>query len=151
VKVKRYEIPPRLLYMKEHVWLSIDKSKTARIGITDYAQKSLREINFVYLQEKEDSSVRRLQVVATVESVKALSEIYSPISGQIIEVNRELASKPRLINQEPYGQGWIALIHPSRFKEESKRLFNQKQYAEHIRKLTKIDKNLLVYRWRRKE
>ncbi len=150
MKVKGYEIPRRLFYMKEHVWLSIDKSKTARIGITDYAQKSLREINFVYLPKKEGLNVRRLQIVATVESVKALSEIYSPISGRIIDINEELSSKPRLINQDPYGEGWIALIHPDKFEEESGNLLNQKQYAEHVRKLTKIDKNLLVYRWRRK-
>jgi glycine cleavage system H protein len=150
VKVKGYDIPRGLFYMKEHMWLSLGKSKTARIGITDYAQKTLREINFVYLPKKEGLTVRRLQVVATVESVKALSEIYSPISGQVIDVNEELTSKPRLINQDPYGEGWIVLIRPDKFEEESKNLLKQKQYAEHVKKLTKIDKDLLVYRWRRK-
>lgn len=149
MRVKGYNVPARLLYMKEHVWVSSDESNLVRIGITDYAQKALREITFVYLP-KTKLRIRRLDVVATVESVKALSEIYSPVSGDIVEVNKELVSKPRLINQEPYGDGWITVIRPRDFKSESGRLLKPKQYAEYIKQLTKIDKDLLVYRWKRR-
>lgn len=149
MKVKGYNIPARLLYMKEHIWLSVDKPDLIRIGITDYAQKALREITFVYLP-KMQMRVRRLDVVATVESVKALSEIYSPVSGEVVEVNKELTSKPRLINQDPYGEGWIALLRSRDIEKESNILLKPRQYAEHVKGLTKIDKNLLVYRWKRK-
>lgn len=149
MRVKGYNIPTKLLYMKEHVWVSSDKSNLVRIGITDYAQKALREITFVYLP-KTKLRVRRLDVVATVESVKALSEIYSPVSGDVVEINKELASKPRLINQEPYRDGWITVIRPRDFKSESSRLLKPKQYAEYIKQLTKIDKDLLIYRWKRR-
>ena len=149
MKVKGYNIPAKLLYMKEHVWLSIEKSGLVRIGITDYAQKALREITFVYLP-KMKLQVRRLGVVATVESVKALSEIYSPVSGEVVEVNKELASMPRLINQDPYGEGWIVLIRPRDIEKESSNFLKTRQYAEYVKELTKIDKNLLVHRWKRK-
>ncbi|UCD72935.1 MAG: glycine cleavage system protein GcvH [Candidatus Bathyarchaeota archaeon] len=149
MRIKGYNIPGRLLYMKEHVWLSIEKSGLVRIGITDYAQKALREITFVYLP-KMRLQVRRMSVVATVESVKALSEIYSPVSGEVVEINKELASMPRLINQDPYGEGWIVLIRPRDVERESNNFLKTRQYAEYVKELTKIDKDLLVYRWKRK-
>ncbi len=150
MRVKGYNIPARLLYMKEHAWLSLDKSNLARIGITDYAQKVLREITFVYLPRR-GSRVRRLQVVATVESVKAVSEVYSPISGQIVEVNDELVSKPKLMNQDPYRKGWIVALHPETLEEESSKLLKPKQYAEYVKRLTTMDRDLLIHRWKRRE
>ena len=149
MKIKGYEIPNEFFYMKEHAWLFLENPDVARIGITDYAQKALREITFLYLPKK-NLEVRRLQVVATVESVKAVSEIYAPVSGQIMEINEKLVSKPRLINEDPYSEGWILVIRPNQFQEESRKLLKAKQYAEYVRRLTRIDRNLLVHRWRRK-
>jgi glycine cleavage system H protein len=149
MKVKGYNVPAKLLYAKEHIWLSIDKSDVVRIGITDYAQKALREITFVYLP-KTRLKVRRMDVVATVESVKALSEIYSPVSGEVVKVNKELTSKPSLINQDPYGEGWIVLVRPRDLGVESSGLLKPRQYAEYVKRLTKTDKSLLVHRWKSK-
>ena len=142
-------IPKNLLYTKDHEWARVE-GKKAYVGITDYAQKTLREINFIYMPKK-GLKLKRLQVFATVESVKALSEVYSPISGQIIETNEELKSKPTMINQDPYGEGWIIILRPDRFEEELKSLLKPKQYAELVDRLTNMDKDLLIYRWRRKE
>ena len=138
MRIGGYEIPKRLLYVKEHTWLSIDKHDVGRVGVTDYLQKALHEITFIYLP-KNDLEVRRLQVIATVESVKALSEIYSPISGRIIEVNQRLVQNPALINCEPYTEGWIAVIQPSAFGEEKGRLLGPKQYAEYVKRLRRMD------------
>jgi glycine cleavage system H protein len=149
MKVKGYNVPAKLLYAKEHIWLSIDKSNVVRIGITDYAQKALREITFVYLP-KTRLKVRLMDVVATVESVKALSEIYSPVSGEVVKVNKELTSKPSLINQDPYGEGWIVLVRPRDLGVESSGLLKPRQYAEYVKRLTKTDKSLLVHRWKSK-
>jgi glycine cleavage system H protein len=93
--------------------------------------------------------LKRLQVAATVESVKAVSEIYSPISGRISEVNEKLTSTPRLINQEPYGKGWILLMDPLALEEESEMLLKPREYAEYVKRLTRMDRDLLVHRWRR--
>lgn len=139
LRIGGYEIPSRLLYMKEHTWLSIEGHDLGRIGVTDYLQRALREISFIYLP-KNGLEIRRLQAVATVESIKALSEIYSPISGRIIDVNRELISTPGLINQDPYVKGWVAVIQSSTLGEEASKLLEAKQYAEYMKKLVRMDK-----------
>ncbi len=146
--VDRYDIPEKLYYNKEHAWILIDKRRLAKIGITDYAQKMLREINFIYLPKK-GIIVKRLEVFSTIESTKAISELYSPFRGEIIEVNEKLGERPRIINEDPYGEGWIITIRPSRLKEESRKLISAEQYAEYVQELTKIDKELLIYRWRK--
>lgn len=147
MKVDGYDVPENLYYNKEHEWILIEKGSPIKIGITDYAQKMLREITFVYLPKK-GITVKSLETIATIESVKAISEIYSPFTGKIVEVNEKLGVKPRIINEDPYGDGWIVVIRPSRLKTELKKLIKPNQYTTHIKKLIEIDKNLLIYRWK---
>ena len=130
---EEYVVPENLYYTKEHEWLKIEDD-TATMGITDYAQKSLHEIVFVDLPEIK-RKVRQMEPIGTVESVKAVSEIYTPISGEIIEVNKELNEKPELVNQDPYGKGWIAKIRPEKLDEEIKNLLDSERYREYLKAL----------------
>ena len=130
---EEYIVPENLYYTKEHEWLKVE-GDTAIMGITDYAQKSLHEIVFVDLPEV-GRKVKQMESIGTVESVKAVSEIYTPISGEIIEVNTELNEKPELVNQDPYGKGWIAKIQPENLEEELKNLMTPQQYKEHLKTL----------------
>ena len=126
----RYLIPESLYYTKEHEWLRVEKDYGV-MGITDYAQKSLHEIVFVELPEV-GTEVQQEGMLGTVESVKAGSDIFSPISGVVIEVNEELIDKPEILNSDPYNAGWIAKIKPKNLDEELKRLMNAKQYAQYL-------------------
>lgn len=101
-------IPKELKYSKDHEWVKVE-GDTAVIGITDYAQSQLGDAVFVELPAP-DMEVTAKQGFAVVESVKAVSDIYAPVSGKVIKVNEKLADAPELINQEPYGEGWIAVI-----------------------------------------
>ena len=130
---EEYIVPENLYYTKEHEWLKVEGA-TAIMGITDYAQKSLHEIVFVDLPEV-GRKVKQMESIGTVESVKAVSEIYTPISGEIIEVNTELNEKPELVNQDPYGKGWIAKIQPENLEKELKNLMTPQQYKEHLKTL----------------
>jgi len=130
---EEYIVPENLYYTKEHEWLKVE-GDTAIMGITDYAQKSLHEIVFVDLPEV-GRKVKQMESIGTVESVKAVSEIYTPISGEIIEVNTELNEKPELVNQDPYGKGWIAKIQPENLEKELKNLMTPQQYREYLKTL----------------
>ncbi len=130
---EEYIVPENLYYTKEHEWLKV-QGDTAIMGITDYAQKSLHEIVFVDLPEI-GRKVKQMESIGTVESVKAVSEIYTPISGEIIEVNTELNEKPELVNQDPYGRGWIAKIQPEKLDEEIKNLLDPEKYREYLKAL----------------
>ena len=132
VKVNEYEVKEDLYYTKEHEWAKIE-GEYVRIGITDYAQKQLRDIVYVELPEV-GKKVGKMGVIGTVESVKAVSEVYSPVSGEVVEVNLELENSPELINQDPYGEGWIALIKPTNLEEELKELMKAEDYLEYLKK-----------------
>ena len=111
------EIEEHLLYSKEHEWVNID-GDTATVGISDYAQESLGDITFVELPQENDE-VEQFGELASVESVKAASDIYSPMSGQVTEVNSELETDPGLINKSPYEKGWIVKISVSDLDEKN--------------------------------
>ena len=128
-----YEIPEKLYYSKEHEWVRIE-SKHVVVGITDYAQKALHEIVYVDTPAV-GSKIKQMQTMGTVESVKAVSEVFAPISGEIIEINENLAENPELLNEDPYGDGWIAKIRPNNIKNDVENLMNAKQYADYIGKL----------------
>lgn len=150
MKVDGYNVPDDLHYSKEHEWIRIENEGCIKIGITDYAQQMLKEITFVYLPEK-GTTFNISETVCTVESIKAISELFNPFTGEIIQVNDQLLKKPSIINEEPYGKGWIITIRPLKFKEEVKKLINSEQYARYIKGLIKVDKNLLIYKWKEKE
>jgi glycine cleavage system H protein len=101
------KVPKGLLYTREHEWARVE-GKKAYVGITDYAQKSLGDIVFIELPEK-GKEIKCGDVLAVVESVKAASDIYSPVSGSVSEVNGKLLQEPDLLNREPY-DGWIAVL-----------------------------------------
>jgi len=116
VKVDGYEIPEGLYYSKDWFWVKIEGEK-ARMGITDYAQKQLREIVFVELPGA-GSSVSANAPFGSVESVKSVSDLVSPLSGTIDQVNQEVTSKPETLNEDPYGKGWLLLITPANLNAE---------------------------------
>ncbi len=103
-------IPEHLKYSKDHEWIETDADAlNGTCGITDHAQEMLTDIVFVELPEK-GTEVEKGGRVAVVESVKAVSDVYAPVSGVITEVNQELENSPELINSDPYGDGWIFKI-----------------------------------------
>ncbi|ARM76505.1 glycine cleavage system protein GcvH [Acidianus manzaensis] len=130
IKFGKYIILDSLLYTDTDEYVKIE-GEIATIGITDYAQKKLRDIVGIELPTL-DTKVRAGDVVCTVESVKAASDIYSPLSGIIIEVNEKLLSSPELMNKDPYGEGWIFKIKMTN-QEETKSLLTPERYIEKIK------------------
>jgi glycine cleavage system H protein len=100
--------PEDIKYHKEHTWAKV-KGKKATIGITDYAQESLGDIVYIDLPDT-DIEVDANTEITEIESTKATSAVISPLSGTIIEINDKLADSPEIINEDPYGKGWIAII-----------------------------------------
>lgn len=123
------DVMDHYLYTKEHEWVNIEEN-TATVGITDYAQESLGDITFVELP-KVGSEVEQFEEFASVESVKAASDIFSPISGKVIEVNTELETEPGLINKSVYENGWIAKIEISD-PEETSNLMTASEYKKFL-------------------
>ena len=111
VKVDAYEVPEGLYFSKDFEWIKIEGDKV-RMGLTDYAQKSLREIVYAELPEA-GAELKQGEPYGTVESVKAVSDLVAAISETIEEVNQEVQSKPELLNEDPYGEGWIVIVKPA--------------------------------------
>ena len=101
-------IPDDLLYTESHEWIK-HEGENVRVGITDHAQSELTDVVYVELP-KMDRQANAKEAIAVVESVKAASDIYAPLKGTVVEVNKALESDPGLINREPYGQGWIFVL-----------------------------------------
>ncbi len=102
---------PDLKYTKDHEWVKVE-GKLARVGITDHAQTELTEIVFVELPAA-DKEVKVGDVLGNVESVKTVSEVFSPVSGIVKDSNGKLVDSPELLNKDPYGQGWVAVVEMS--------------------------------------
>ena len=109
---KMPEIPEKLKYTENHEWVSIEDDKTIRYGITDFAQSELGDIVYVELPEVGEN-VEIGEMIGAVESVKTVSDLYAPLSGTIVKVNEELEDSSEIINEDPYGDGWIAVIEIS--------------------------------------
>lgn len=101
-------IPAELRYTKEHEWIRLE-GKTATIGITEYAQGELGDIVFVELPKVGDQ-VAQMQAFGTIEAVKAVSELYAPVTGKVVEINGALEDDPMIINRDPYGDGWMIKV-----------------------------------------
>ena len=99
------EIPEGLIYTKEHEWIKVEGNEIT-VGITDYAQNALTDVVWVELPEL-GVSVKSMESFANVESVKSVSEIYAPVSGEVTEINEDLEDAPETVNSDPYGDGWI--------------------------------------------
>ena len=126
------EIPSHYFYTKEHEWVDIDDT-VAIVGITDYAQEALGDITYVELPAV-DAEVEQFEHFASVESVKAASDIFSPVSGKVVEVNSELESNPGLINKNCFEKGWIAKVNISD-PEEKSNLMTAAEYKSFLKSL----------------
>lgn len=124
------EIPSELRYSESHEWVSEDDEGLVRVGITDHAQAQLGDLVFVELPEV-GSTVGQGDACAVVESVKAASDIYAPVSGEVVEVNETLIDSPETVNTEPYSDGWLFAVRledPDEFES----LMDHQAYEEHI-------------------
>ena len=122
--------PENLLYSEEHEWIEKIGPKKVRVGITDHAQAELGDIVFVELPEM-GKEITVGDTLTVIESVKSAADVYSPVSGKVIEVNEELGDHPELINEDPYGDGWIAVLEledPS----ELEKLMTAEEYKRFI-------------------
>lgn len=133
VKVNNYEVMENLYYSEDYMWVSVEDGK-AKIGMTDYAQKQLKEIVFVELPSEGDA-VKVGDPFGTVESVKAVSDLVAPISGTIEQVNGEVGNRPELLNENPYGEGWLLIIDPTDLKKELENLMDFEKAVEWHRKV----------------
>lgn len=135
VKVDGYEVPEGLHYTKDFEWVKVEGDKV-RIGITDYAQKQLREIVYAELPSP-GTTIKQKEPYGTVESVKSVSDLVGAVSGTIEEVNAEVESKPEVLNEEPYGKGWLLIIKPSNLQAELANLMDHNQAVEWHKTLIK--------------
>lgn len=122
-----------LYYSKEHEYVKVEGDLVI-IGISDYAQHSLHEITFVEIAEA-GTTVEANEEVGLVESMKASSDIVAPVGGEITEVNAELEDSPELVNQDPYGKGWMYKMKPSNLKADLEKLMDAKSYLEYTKSL----------------
>ena len=104
-------IPEDLHYTKEHEWAKVD-GDIAAIGVTDYAQGELGDIVFIEFPQVGDTT-KQMEACASIEAVKAVSDFYAPVSGEVIEVNASLESDPQVVNKDPYGGGWLLKVKMS--------------------------------------
>ena len=124
------KVPTDLRYTKDHEWARID-GKRAVVGITDFAVHQLGDITQVDLP-KEGESFRREQVIGTIESVKAVSDIYSPLSGKVVKSNDPLRDQPELLNEDCYDEGWMVELELSSLDELSQ-LMTSEEYAKYVK------------------
>lgn len=120
-------IPSDLRYTEEHEWIRIE-GPMAWIGITDYAQGELGDIVFVELPSAGDT-IEKTKEFGTIEAVKAVSEMYSPLSGKVVEINTALEDDPMIVNRDPYGEGWMIKIEMSNLSEVDQ-LLNAADYGD---------------------
>ncbi|MCC6640405.1 MAG: glycine cleavage system protein GcvH [Deltaproteobacteria bacterium] len=125
-----YEIPANLRFSKEDEWVRAENGRVT-VGITDFAQGQLGDIVFVELPEV-GRTIEKGEPFGVIESVKAVSDLYAPISGEIVEVNADLAERPEVVNEDCYGDGWMIAIAPED-ESELEALYDASAYAEHVR------------------
>ena len=135
MQVHGYEIPEGLLYTKEHEWAKEEGGRVI-VGITDYAAKTLNDVVYVTCPKVGDP-VSQFASMGTVESIKAVSELYSPLSGKVVKANSKLDTNPELVNTSPYGDGWLVELEPAGLQAERPKLLDAKAYAAHIEALLK--------------
>lgn len=122
-------IPAELKYTKDHEWARIE-GEVATVGITDYAQSELGDIVYVELPEV-GKKTKQADSFGTIEAVKAVSDLFAPLSGEIIEINHTLSDQPEVINKDPYGEGWLVKIKVGN-KSEIYKLLDKSKYEELI-------------------
>ncbi len=124
-------IPDDLYYSKEHEWLRLEGDGTATIGITDHAQQELGDIVYVELPDPE-SALEADEVMGSVESVKAVSEIFCPVGGAVVEINEALEDAPEQVNSGPYGDGWLIRLRLDDAGSPAATMLSPAQYEQHV-------------------
>lgn len=119
------DIPENLMYTEDHEWIRIE-GEEAYIGITDFAQRELGDIVYVEI-ETEGEEIAAGEVFGTVEAVKTVSDLFMPVSGEVLAVNGELEGNPELVNSDPYGDGWMIRV---RITEQGDKLMSAQAYKE---------------------
>ena len=122
-------IPENLRYTKDHEWVRLEGPR-ATVGITDHAQSELTDVVYVELPQA-GKAVKAGDVLGTVESVKAVSEIFAPVGGKVVEANKALADVPEVVNKDPYGKGWMVVLEVAD-PGEVQRLMDAGAYRKHI-------------------
>ncbi|QDA32539.1 glycine cleavage system protein GcvH [Thermococcus indicus] len=133
IEVGEYRVKEGLYYTKDHEWVQVLEDGTVLVGISDYAQKELGDLAYVELPDV-GSELSKGDVLCELESVKAVSEVYAPVGGEVVEVNEELEDSPEVLNEDPY-ENWIVKLKPSNLDEELKELMDAKAYAEYLESL----------------
>ena len=128
VKVENYEVPEGLYYSNDFEWIKVEGDKV-RMGITDYAQKQLREIVYAELPDA-GTVVKQSEPYGTLESVKAVSDLVAAVSGTVEEVNAEVRSQPELLNEDPYEKGWLLIVKPTNLQAELANLMDFNKAVE---------------------
>ncbi|HNR66811.1 MAG TPA: glycine cleavage system protein GcvH [bacterium] len=123
------QVPKNLWYTEEHEWVKVE-GEIATIGITEYAQGELGDVVFVELPQV-GAKVQQMQAFGTIEAVKAVSDLFAPVSGEVAEVNALLSDQPEVVNQDPYGQGWMIRIKMS-VPQEVKKLLSAEDYEKKV-------------------
>jgi glycine cleavage system H protein len=129
-----YKIDEGVYYTKEHEWARKNDDGTVSVGVDDYAQAQLHEIVYVELPEM-GAEMAQAEALGAVESVKAVSDMYSPVGGKVVAINQELLDSPDKINTDPYGEGWIAKIEPSNLEGDLANLMDAAAYTEYLKTL----------------
>jgi glycine cleavage system H protein len=137
-KVGEYLVQEGLYYTGTHEWAKVEGDKV-RIGIADFAQRNLKDLVYVEFIDQDEneldvgSEVEAKKQIGAVESVKATAEVFSPVSGKILEINRKLENSPEMANNEPYGEGWVLVIKPSNLEADLKNLMDDSKYMEFLK------------------
>ncbi len=124
------EVPSELRYLASHEWVRVENSGIAYVGITDHAQDAMGDLVFVEMPEV-GSTVTAGEEAGVVESVKAASDIYSPVSGEVVAINEQLEDSPEMVNSDPYGDGWLFQVKISDASELDE-LLSADEYQEKI-------------------
>ncbi len=124
------EFPAGLKYTKDHEWAKVDGNRIT-VGITAFAVEQLGDITLVNIDVKVGDELTAGKAFGTIESVKTLSDLFAPVSGKVVEVNKDLDGKPELVNEDPYGKAWMIVIETSD-PNAAAQLLDEKSYAEHV-------------------
>ncbi len=127
---KGYSFPRDRKYSEKHAWVKVLEKGSIKVGITDYAQKKLKAVVFVEPPEV-GAHLKAGDLLATLESIKAVGEVYAPLSGTVVAYNSKLDDDPGLLNRDPYGEGWIAEIKPDN-PADTEKLLNADEYVERV-------------------
>lgn len=128
-------VPSGYRFTREHEWIKLESGSRARVGITDYAQSELGDVVFVELPQVGKAAGKG-SAFSSVESVKAVSDVYAPVDGKVVEVNGALSDSPQLLNQEPYTEGWMAVIELSN-PSQLESLLDSDGYEKYLSEISK--------------